>query len=109
MPVASIQSLRLAFKRSFTAYFLQVQSPGIADPTEAFAAAQAYLSALRRQLGHAEFMHRLDDETTALAGQVEQDLRHRFAGRESQPAFEEVEDRLRECFEYGLSQLSRSD
>jgi hypothetical protein len=54
-------------------------------------------------------MHRLDDETTALAGQVEQDLRHRFAGRESQPAFEEVEDRLRECFEYGLSQLSRSD
>jgi DNA-binding IclR family transcriptional regulator len=109
MPVGSLQSLRLAFKRSFTAYFLELHSPGIADPTEAFEAARAYLSALMQQLGEAEFMHRLDDETTTLAGQVEQDLRHRFAGRQSQPAFDELEDRLRECFEYGLSQLYRPE
>ncbi len=52
-------------------------------------------------------MHRLDDDTTHLAGQVEQDLRHRFAGRGDRPTYEELEDRLRECFEYGLSQLPR--
>jgi hypothetical protein len=50
-------------------------------------------------------MHRLDDETTNLAGQVEQDLRHRWRGRESQPDFTDLEDRLRECFEYGLGRL----
>jgi hypothetical protein len=104
MAISSLQSLRLAFKRTFTAYFLELQSPGIADPTEAFAAAKAYLSALRWQLGDAEFMHRLDDETTTLAGQVDQDLRHRSAGRESQFAYEELEDRVRECFEHGLEQ-----
>ncbi len=109
MPADSIQSLRLAFKRAFTAYFLQLDSPGIADPTEAFEAARAYLSTLRRQLGDAEFLRRLDDDTTHLAGQVEQDLRHRFAGREHQPAYEDLEDRLRECFEYGLSRLGRDD
>ena len=52
-------------------------------------------------------MYRLDDDTTHLAGQVEQDLRHRFAGRGHKPAYEDLEDRLRECFEYGLSQLPR--
>jgi hypothetical protein len=105
MPAGSLQSLRLALKRAFTAYFLQLDSPGIADPTEAFEAARDYLSVLRRQLGYAEFVHRLDDETTHLADQVEQDLRRRFAGREHRPPYEELEDRLRECFEYGLSQL----
>ncbi len=109
MPADSVQSLRLAFKRSFTAYFVELQTPGIADPTEAFAAAHTYLSVLRHQLGAAEFMHRLDDETTTLAGQVDQDLRHRFPGRGEQPAFEEIEDRLRECFEYGLSRLPRAN
>jgi hypothetical protein len=107
MPAGSLQSLRLAFKRAFTAYFLELDSPGIADPTEAFEAARAYLTVLREQLGDAEFMYRLDDDTTHLAGQVEQDLRHRFAGRGNRPAYEELEDRLRECFEYGLSQLPR--
>ena len=105
MPAGSLQTLRLAFKRTFTAYFLELDSPGIADPTEAFDAARAYLVALHEQLGDAEFVHRLDDETTHLADQVDQDLHRRFAGREHQPAFEEVEDRLRECLEYGLSQL----
>jgi hypothetical protein len=108
MPASSLQSLRLAFKRAFTKYFLELDSPGIADPTETFEATRAYLAAFHEQLGDAEFMHRLDDETTHLAGQVEQDLRHRFAGREHQPAYEDLEDRLRECFEYGLSQLPRA-
>ena len=108
MSAGSLQALRLAFKRAFTAYFLQLDSPGIADPTEAFEAARDYLAALREQLGDAEFMHRLDDETTHLAGQVEQDLRHRLAGRDRQPGYDDIEDRLRECFEYGLSRLPRA-
>ena len=46
-------------------------------------------------------MRRLDDETTHLAGQVEQDLRHRLAGQAPELAYDDLEDRLRECFEYG--------
>jgi hypothetical protein len=104
----SLQSLRLAFKRAFTAYFLDLNAPVIADPTLAFATAHEYLSALRAQLGAEEFMHRLDDETTHLAGQTEQDLRHRFRGSETPPDYAGLEDRLRECFEYGLGQLDAS-
>lgn len=107
MPVVdTVQSLRLAFKRAFNAYYLALDSPGIADPTEAFEAARLYLSAAHEQLGSAEFMHRLDDDTTHLAGQVEQDLRHKLKGRGYQPDSDDIEDRLRECFEYGLSQLT---
>lgn len=106
MPVDSLQSLRLVFKRAFVAYYLALDAPGIADPTEAFEAARAYLAALHHQLGMAEFMHRLDDDATHLAGQVEQDLRHKLRGRDYHPAYDDIEDRLRECFEYGLSQLS---
>ena len=82
-----------------------MQSPGIADPTEAFSASQSYLDALCRQLGAEEFMHRLDDETTHLAGEVDQDLRRRFRDRETGPDYNDLEDRLRECFEYGLGRL----
>lgn len=105
MPVDTIQSLRLAYKRAFTAYYIALDSPGIADPTEAFEAAREYLTVLHHHLGQAEFMHRLDDDTTHLAGQVEQDLRHKLRGREYRPDYDDIEDRLRECFEYGLSQL----
>jgi hypothetical protein len=105
MAHGSLQSRRLAFKRAFTAYFLDLNSPVIADPTGAFATCQEYLSALLEQLGPQEFMHRLDDETTHMAGQVEQDLRHRFRSRHHQPEYGDLEDRLRECFEYGLGQL----
>lgn len=108
MTPVTLQSLRLVFKRAFTAYFLELQSPAIADPTEAFAASYEYLSALWLQLGPEEFMRRLDDETTHLAGQVEQDLRHRLKGGGAPPAYEDLEDRLRECFEYGLGQLGGS-
>jgi hypothetical protein len=40
-----------------------------------------------------------------MAGQVEQDLRHRLRGRDYRLSSDDIEDRLRECFEYGLSQL----
>jgi hypothetical protein len=109
MPAGTTQSLRLAFKRAFTAYLFQLESPGIADPTEAFDAARSYLAVLRERLGDAELMSRLDDETTQLADQVEQDLRRRFGGRADHPAYEDIEDRLRECFEYGLSQLTAGE
>lgn len=109
MAHGSLQSLRLAFKRAFTAYFLDLNAPVIADPTVAFAAAREYLSALRDQLGAKEFMNKLDDETTHLAGQAEQDLRHRFRGSNAPPDYADLEDRLRECFEYGLGQLDASD
>ena len=55
-------------------------------------------------------MRRLDDETTHLAGQVEQDFRHRLAragSRGRQLDYQDLEDRLRECFEFGLAQLPR--
>lgn len=109
MPAGSLQSLRLAFKRAFTAYLLALESPGIADPTAAFDSATAYLSALRTQLGDVGFMRRLDDETTHLAGQVEQDLRRRSLGREGQPLHEDVEDRLRECFEHALARMASAE
>jgi hypothetical protein len=105
MTRVSRQSPRLTFKRAFTEYFVTLHSPGIADPTEAFAACREYLQALLGQLGAEEFMSRLDDETTRMAGQAEQDLRQRFRGQDSQPDYLEVEDRLRECFEYGLARL----
>lgn len=105
MTAPSIQSLRLALKRAFSAYFLDLSAPGIADPTQAFAASEAYLAALLAQLGPREFLHRLDDETTHLAGEVEQDLRRHFRKRGGEPSYDELEDRLRECFEHALGRL----
>jgi hypothetical protein len=105
MPADHVQSLRLAFKRAFITYFLALRTPSIADPTEAFEAALEYLAVLHGQLGMKEFMRRLDDDTTHMAGQIEQDLRHKLRGRDDFPTYDDIEDRLRECFEYGLSQL----
>lgn len=105
MTPGSPESARLVFKRAFLSYFLDLTSPVIADPTEAFAASRAYLYLLRERLGAEEFMKRLDDETTHMAGQLEQDLRQRFRDRAPRPAYEELEDRLRECFEHGLREL----
>ena len=50
-------------------------------------------------------MHRLDDETTHLVGQIEQDLHQRFRGQKPQPDLDDLEDRVRECFEYGRAHL----
>jgi hypothetical protein len=112
-PEDPLQSLRLGFKRAFTAYYREVGSPGIADPTQAFATCHAYLSALLDRLGPHEFMARLDDETTHLVGEVEQDLRHRAQGRRGRPApaeperYDDLEDRLRECFNYARGCLQQ--
>ena len=103
----TVQSLRLAFKRTFTAYYLALASPGISDPTEPFEAARVYLGTLHGQLGRAEFMRRLDDDTTHLAGQIEQDMNRNSMSRGRRPDYDDIEDRLRECFEYGLTQLPR--
>ena len=115
MIVPDLQGLRLGLKRTFTAYYLALRSPGIADPTESFAVCYEYLSSLRAQLGHEEFMYRLDDETTHLAGQVEQDLRHKTC-RSVELSFvsdpglsDDLEDRLRECFEYALGRFDYPD
>jgi hypothetical protein len=102
----SLESLRLAFKRAFVAYYSNLQTPAVADPTEAFAAAYHYLFVLHGRLGADEFMRRLDDETTHLAGQVEQDLRRRMDMRKASPDYDDLEDRLRECFEYARSRLA---
>jgi hypothetical protein len=113
--VPDLQGLRLGLKRTFTDYYLTLRSPGIADPTESFALCYEYLSALRAQLGHQEFMYRLDDETVHLAGQVEQDLRHKsrrnpHVSFTSDPALsDDLEDRLRECFEYALARFQEAD
>lgn len=101
-----LQRLRLALKRAFTAYYLQLHSPAIADPTQVFAACYVYLSSLVDRLGAEEFMHRLDDETTHLAGEVEQDLRYRRRARPPQSSYDDLEERVRECFDYARGRLN---
>ncbi len=108
MIVTSLESLRLVFKRVFVTYYLDLRTPAIADPTEAFSACLDYLRALHSSLGPEEFMRRLDDETTHLVGHIEQDLRHRLRGAKPQPTFDDLEDRVRECFEYARGQLERT-
>lgn len=105
MTSRSLQSLRLGLKRAFSAYILDLSSPGIADPTEAFSASCNYLAALLERLGPREFMHRLDDETTQMAGEVHQDLRRRLSTAGIPLEYGDVEDRLRECFEHALGRL----
>ena len=105
MSFDSSESLRLVFKRVFAEYYLDLHAPVIADPTDAFAACRSYLGRLHDQLGAVEFMRRLDDETTHLVGHVEQDLRHRLRGRDVQLSYEDLEDRIRECFEHALGRL----
>jgi hypothetical protein len=107
MTTHALPSLRLDLKRVFAAYMIALSSPGIADPTAAFAASLEYLSTLLRALGREEFLHRLDDETTHLAGELDQDLRRKLRGTSIELDYSEVEDRLRECFEYALGQLQQ--
>lgn len=105
MTTASPPSARLGFKRAFVKYYLELNSKAIADPTEAFSTCRAFLRMLRDQLGGEEFMRRLDEETTSLAGQLEQDMRQRFRERSPQLRYEDLEERLRECFKHGLARL----
>ena len=105
MTTRTLPSLRLDLKRAFAAYMLALGSPGIADPTKVFQASYDYLSVLLGTHGVEGFFERLDDETTQLAGQVHQDLRQRLRNTEAHVDYSELEDRLRECFEYALGQL----
>jgi|WetSurMetagenome_2_1015567.scaffolds.fasta_scaffold77722_3 hypothetical protein len=107
MTTHALPSIRLDLKRVFAAYMLALSSPGIADPTAAFDASLEYLTALLRALGPEEFLHRLDDETTHLAGEADQDIRRKLRGSHIELDYSEVEDRLRECFEYALGQLQQ--
>ena len=101
----TIPDLRLAFKRTFIRYYLDLLSPAIADPTEVFEAGYEYLSALLSQRGPAEFMRQLDDETTHFSGQVEQDIRRQLRDRKEAVSLDDLEDRVRECFEVALARL----
>ncbi len=105
MTRVSLESARLGFKRAFLAYYLELSTPGIADPTAAFATCHLYLGILRERLGSAEFMRRLDDETTHQTAQLEQELRRKFRDRSPQPSYDDLEERVRECFEHGLGRL----
>lgn len=101
----SLQKLRLAFKRAFVSYYVELRSPGVADPTHVFSRGYAYLAALVDWYGPHEFMRRLDDETTHLAGQLEQDLRRRSREEPMLGDYDDLEDRLRECIEYARERL----
>ena len=67
---------------------------------------RAYLGWLRKRLGQSEFMARLDDETTGMVGELEQDLRRRTRDEGPQPPYDDLEDRVRECFEQALTRLT---
>jgi hypothetical protein len=96
---------RLAVKRAFSSYYLALCSPGVADPTSAFDSSFTHLSKLLADVGPVAFMERLDDETTQIAGEVEQDLRRGRPELIDCFSLEDVEDRIRECFEYALARL----
>jgi hypothetical protein len=96
---------RLAFRRAFIRYYLALQSPVIADPTEVFEACYEYLSVMVRQLGPTEFMRRLDDETTHFMGHAEQEIRRQLHQSSEILSFDDLEDRVREVFESALGRL----
>lgn len=100
--VDSPESSRLVFKRVFLNYYLDLCSLSIADPTEAFAACRAYLGSMWERLGRDEFMARLDDETTGVVGQLDQELRRLCRDEGPRPPYDDLEDRVRECFEHAL-------
>ena len=106
-PIAhdSLSESRLAFKRAFVRYYLALLTPAIADPTEVFEAGYEYLATLLEQLGPVEFMKRLDDETIHFAGQAEQEIRRHLRDRREPVAVDDLEDRVRECFEVALDRL----
>ncbi|MGI5940155.1 MAG: hypothetical protein ACOX8V_05655 [Thermoleophilia bacterium] len=101
----SLQKTRLAFKRAFISYYVELRSPGVVDPTHVFSRGYVYLAALLDQYGPHEFMRRLDDETTHLAGQLEQDLRRRSREGPMLGGYDDLEDRLWECVEYARGRL----
>jgi hypothetical protein len=94
----SLAELRLRVKRAFAAYYLELCSPGIADPMTVFETLRAYFAVRRAEVGDVLFALEVRDDVAHLAGEVEQDLRRRHG-----PAFaaclerEPIDPRFDEC------------
>jgi hypothetical protein len=97
--------LRLQFKRTFSLYYLDLCSSGIADPTEAYESCAAYLSVRRGLVGEELFQLEAQEELTRLEGEIEQDLRLRGPTAAECLAQELLPERLRECFDWALKRL----
>jgi hypothetical protein len=81
-------------KRSFFAYYVDLCSPRIADPSAVYADCRAYLSARYETLGPDLFRQGFEEDLEHLAGEVEQDLRHRHKDLTLCFASEPVAERL---------------
>jgi hypothetical protein len=76
------------------AYYLDLCSPTIADPTGVYDACRAYFSARFEALGPDAFRQGFEEEVNHLAGEIEQDIRQRHKGLAGCLAEEPVDDRL---------------
>ncbi len=95
---ASLADLRLRVKRSFSAYYLELCTPGIADPMAVYEALGLYFAERRRAVGEVLFALEWADDVNHLAGEIEQDLRRRHgAALRECFAKEPVDVRFREC------------
>ena len=94
----SIAEMRLQVKKAFAAYYLELCSPGIADPMTVFETLRAYFAVRRSEVGDVLFDLELQDDVAHLAGEIEQDMRRRHG-----PAFveclagEPIDPRFEEC------------
>ena len=77
---------------------MELCSLSIADPTDVTGALSAYFTARRDELGETLFHLELEDDVHRLAGEIEQDLRHRHRGTITQYLLAEPLDfRFQEC------------
>lgn len=94
----SLAEVRLRVKKAFAAYYLELCSPGIADPMTVFETLRAYFGVRRSEVGDVLFALELHDDIAHLVGEVEQDMRRRYG-----PAFSEclaresIDGRFEEC------------
>jgi hypothetical protein len=94
----SLAELRLRVKKAFAAYYLELCSPGIADPMTVFEVLRAYFAVRRAEVGDVLFALEVRDDVAHLAGEIEQDMRRRHG-----PAFveclarEPLDLRFEEC------------
>lgn len=90
-------SPRLRLKRAFTQYFENICASSVADPTDVFAAAEAYLDWRAQVLGRALTDQELTSDIAKLAGEIEQDMARRGAEWRAWLTAESVYARLLEC------------
>lgn len=95
----TLQELRLGLKKAFIRYYVDLCSPGIADPTPAYDTCHAYLTARFQALGAESFRRQFEEDVEHLAGEIEQDLRQRHKELVPCLADEPVEARMWECVE----------